>query len=364
MPNNQVKIGAKLLDVVYLLDENEVESEMGEAFAAFMLNPTVTWAKFILTDDRTNGNGQRIPKEEFPNLIKSGIHMPVKMVNGEIEGHPNSKPLGTITHLKQVTTEDGSSAIVALAALWGQERPADVKYIKQRFADKQPVDVSWEILFEDSTLNAETNSEDLHGTVLRAATIVGNPAYEGRTPFLAIASKNAAVTDETNTEDTLMEAKDLEARLAELEPKLTEAESQLAQLQSSLTEKDAEIARLTEENTAQLAELDTLRQYKASIEAEAEKIVKLDAIKTKFVEAGLKKDDQYFADHAERFLKMSEDDLNFFVQELVANIPADGKSSSASLESQTKIPALTGSEDTEDLSVQGLAKYLRERKSK
>jgi len=367
MADKETNFGANLLDVIELIGEDEVAAEMGEAFASFMLNPTVTWAKFILTDDRTNGNGERIPKEEFANLIKSGIHMPVKMVQGEIQGHPDSKPLGTITHLKQVENADGSSAIVALAALWGKERPADVEFIKQRFAEKKPVDVSWEILYEDETLNTDTNSTDLHGTVLKAATIVGNPAYQGRTPFLSIASKKKSdateeITDDTNTEDNSMEVKDLEARIAELEPQLTDAQSQLAAKEILIAEKEAEIVRLTEELTAKEAELAPLRAMKEAAEAEIAKQDKLDAIKTKFVEAGLTKDDQYFIDNGDKLIGLEDSSLEFFIQEMAANLSVDGKASQAS--KKTKIPALTGSDGTEDLSPKALAKYLRERGKK
>ena len=190
MPKKATKFGIKLENMVELINKDEVEARMGEASAALLQNPTVVWAKFVLTDDRTNANGQRIPSEEFGNLIASGINMPVKMALGEIaRGHDDSKPLGVMTHLKEESLPDGVNAIVALAALWGEERPADVKYIRQRFAEKLPVDISWEILYEDSVFNADTLSTDLYGTVLRAATIVGEPAYEGRTQFLAVAAK-------------------------------------------------------------------------------------------------------------------------------------------------------------------------------
>jgi len=190
MTKKTARMDSNLLDVVQLISEDEVSAEMGEAFASFMLNPTVVWAKFVLTDDRKNANSQRVPQEEFVNLIKSGIHMPVKMALGEIKpGHDDSKPLGVITHLKEVETQDGVKALVALAALWGEERPSDVEYIRERFKKQLPVDVSWEILYGDSKYNTEEGSEDLYGTVLKAATVVGMPAYQGRTSFLSVAAK-------------------------------------------------------------------------------------------------------------------------------------------------------------------------------
>jgi hypothetical protein len=371
MAENITNFTHNLLDVLELLSENEVESEMGAAFASFMSNPSVTWAKFVLTDDKTNANGERIPKEEFKNLLRSGIYMPVKMALGEISaGHPGTKPLGTITHLKEVQLEDGASAIVAIAALWGQERPADVEFIKQRMAEKKPVDVSWEILYEDAKLNTEKQSMDLMGTALRAATIVGNPAYEGRTPFLSISAKKVSeATFEVNTntdpannsEDELMEKEQLEARVAELEPQLSVAQAKLTEAQTALSEKDAEIARLTEENTAKETELTELRQYKASIEDEVRKAEKLDAIKAKFVAASITKDDKYFEDNAERFLKMEDDALDFFVQEMASNLATEASKETSASKDKTKIPALTGNE-SEDFSPKSLAKYLRDSK--
>jgi hypothetical protein len=372
MAEKESKFTNNLLDVVQLLNENELKSEMGEAFAAFMLNPTVTWAKFILTDDRTNANGERIPKEEFKNLMKSGIHMPIKMAMGEISpGHPETKPLGTITHLKEVSLDGGISAIVAIAALWGQERPADVEFIKTRFASKLPVDVSWEILYEDAKLNAQLGSMDLEGTVLRAATIVGNPAYQGRTPFLSIAAKKVSKAEEepaTNSETTiseeaLMDTKELEARVAELEPQLSEVQTKLTQSETLLTEKENEITRLTEENTAKETELVTLREYKASIEAETARVEKLEQIKTKFVEAGLTKDDEYFNTNSDKFFKMDDDSLSFFIQEMAAGLTTEAGKNSQSSTKETKIPALLGDEG-EDKSVKSLAKALREQRKK
>lgn len=445
MAKNTTKFGSNLQDMVYLLNENEVRAELGEAFASLVQNPTVVWTKFILTDDMRNGNGQRIPREEFANLLKSGIHMPVKMAKGEISrGHDGTEPLGSITHLKEVEMPDGSHAIMALAALWGEERPADVQYIKQQFAEKKPVDVSWEILYEDAGYNSELNSIDLYGTILRAATVVGEPAYEGRTRVLSVSAKKwskayvselpnssflyvngeerlfpivddegkvdrirlkdavaelviselsdkvkeekldtvqnllkrfeagASVEEVTSlfiskpniTEDELDRLAELEAQVAEMEPKLTDAQAQLAAKDEVLAAKEAEIAQLTEKLNAIEPEYTELKQFKASLEAEAEKAQKLDGIKTKFTEAGLDKPDQFFSDNEDKLLAMEDSMLEFFIQEMAANLQSDDKQSSTASKKTTKIPALTGSEDAEDLSPKGLAKYLRESKNK
>lgn len=149
-------------------------------------NPTVSWAKFILTDSMPNQNGQRVPKDEFANLIESGLYMPLKMALGEVaEGHDEAEPLGVITNLRQ----EGDQ-ILALAAMWTAERPDDINLLKKKIKEDS-VEISWEILFGHSDID-DSGVENLHDLTLRAATIVGTPAYSGRTPITAIAAKRKA----------------------------------------------------------------------------------------------------------------------------------------------------------------------------
>ena len=90
-------------DLIY---ENQVELikdkeyKFSEASTAVSLNPMLNWMKFVLLDDLPNGNKQRVPKEEFDNIIKTGIHMPIKVSAGEISpGHQGTFPIGVITNL-------------------------------------------------------------------------------------------------------------------------------------------------------------------------------------------------------------------------------------------------------------------------
>ena len=180
----KTKLNSEIEFIVQLLQDSELEGEMGEAYSSILINPAVSWAKFILTDDAPNANRQRIPVEEFANLIKTGMYMPVKMARGEIrDGHEDSEPLGVMTHLKH----DGNK-IAVIAALWSKERPADIEYIKSQLDGNNPVNVSWEILYGDSSVD-DRGVEDLHDVALRAATIVGMPAYAGRTQMLAVAAR-------------------------------------------------------------------------------------------------------------------------------------------------------------------------------
>lgn len=170
-------------NVVQLVSREAAEEEFGESAASVISKDMlVTWMKFILTDDMPNKNGERVQESEFDNLISTGFYKPVKMMVGGInDGHEDAEPIGVITHL----TKDGGR-ILALAALWPTERAEDVQLLKERINDGKPVNVSWEIYYEDRELDG--GIANLKNTSLRAVTIVGLPAYAGRTPVLAIAS--------------------------------------------------------------------------------------------------------------------------------------------------------------------------------
>lgn len=184
------KIITNGMEILQLVSDNEVKEQVGEAFASLMLNPLVSWAKFILTDDKPNGNGMRVPPEEFDNLIKSGLHMPIKMAEGKIEeDHSNAKPIGVITHLKKEFI-DGVNQIVGLAALWLRERPSDVSYLKDTLENGGDINLSWELAYGIRE-PGDAGTVNLRDVVLQAATIVTRPAYQGRTRIVAMAAKES-----------------------------------------------------------------------------------------------------------------------------------------------------------------------------
>ena len=187
MAENLDKTKGNDWNVLKLLQDNEAAEYLGEAAASFLVSPAVAWAKFILLDDQPNGNKHRIPVEEFDNVISTALHMPVKMAEGRIrDGHELAKPIGAIAHLKKELV-DGVNRIVALAALWKNERPDDVRYLKDMMDSGKEVNVSWELSFGDVKAS-EGGAIDLRDITMKAATIVGTPAYKGRTKFLAIAA--------------------------------------------------------------------------------------------------------------------------------------------------------------------------------
>lgn len=328
--------------VKYIVEDSNDSSE----FSGLNLNHDVRWAKFILTDDEPNGNNIRIPVKEFSNLIKTGTYMPIKVSEGEIsDGHEGSIPIGVITHLKKV-----KHRIEGLAMLWSKERPEDVDMLKEKYEKGEPLDLSWEIEYSDSKTDAETKVKELYGTQLRAVTLVGIPAYGGRTAITAFASKTKEQEDSTLDE------------LNEMKDKLATAEKENAKLVAkleTLTEQlDAAKTELSEASSTK-DELEELRSYKQEIEAAKEKETKIKEIKDKFSEAGLEKDDEYFEKNMERFLSLSEDDFGFLVQEMVAF----SENIETKQEETSSLPRIVGT-GADKVSVKELAEYLKEKNKK
>lgn len=357
--------------VVQLITESEAIAEFKEATSAVSMNPAVSWARFVLTDDLPNANKQRVPAEEFPNLVKTGIFMPIKMAKGEVkDGHEMSEPIGVITNLKIVVNDVAkTNQVIGLAALWSRERPEDVALLKTAASKGTPINLSWEILYRNST--SVDGIEELRDVALRASTVVGKPAYENRTPILAIAAKQlfsdsmdelqAAELDDNTKKALLDRAKsvlEVEAQVKTEENKLDELETikaELAEIKASLEEAKglvAEKERLLSEKESELA---SLREFKASVEAEASKLQKMASIKEKFVSAGVTKDDTYFTEHSDFLVGMTDAALDFMLQEIVSF----GKA-----ESSVKVPALSGPPSGTIKDIKQLAQALNEFKVK
>jgi hypothetical protein len=329
-----------------ILTNLEMVDKSDEAFASVNLNPALAWAKFILTDDLPNANNQRVPLEEFENLINTGVYMPIKMAEGQIlDGHDGAIPIGTIANLKKVNNQ-----IQGLAALWERERPEDVQLIKKYYNEKVPLQLSWEILYSDSSIS-ESNVEELKGTALRAVTLVGMPAYEGRTPITAVASSSdtpqlddaskAKESHNNNMEDDKLEKEEFDAKLAEKDTALAAANEEIKNLK------------------AMLEELDALRQFKAEIDQEKANAEKISAIRQKFSGANLAKEDTYFDENKEMLLSLSEQALDFMIQELVAFSSKDANSSK---KTKTEIPPIVSDDDESEPDFWELAEFLRNKK--
>jgi hypothetical protein len=324
----------------------ENESQEGEAFSAVSLNPQFQWAKIVVTDDLKNANKQRIPEDEFSNLIKTGTHSPIKMARGEISrGHDEAfgNPLGVIANLAKETNK-----VIALAALWKRERPDDVNKLKEMYTNGTPPNVSWEISYTESEVDTE-GVETLKGVALNGLAIVGMPAYEGRTSFVAMAAKDTEGDDSNKEKEKLDELELLKQELADLKTKFEEKQNELNTKQAELDSLQTELAEY--------------KDYKDTIERSKAEAEKLQAIKTRFVEAGIEKDENYFTEKSEFLLKLDDEELNFMIQEMVAF-----KESIASDQSdkKPKVPDIKNlDKDNIDLSnPKDLAKELRALKAK
>jgi len=324
-----------VFEVKLMIDKMEID-EMA-ASASISLNPNVAWMKFLLTDDVKNANRQRIPREEFANVLRTGLFMPLKMAYGDIsEGHDNTFPLGVMTHLK---TEGNS--IQALAALWDKERHEDVEFLRTRYSEGKSIDISWEVTYTDEDVE-EDGVSALKNVSMNAATIVGMPAYMGRTPALALSS-----TEEGDSMDTI-EKSEHERLLTEQKEQF---ETQIAELQASLGTVQAELDALK-------PQYEELSAYKQTVEEAKAKTEKLASIKQKFEDAHLEITDEYFSERAESFAGMTDEQLEFFIQELVAAFkPVEEGNSSISITSKHVPPIRTP--EAETITPNDMVTYLR-----
>jgi hypothetical protein len=287
-----MKIHNVISNIVQLtLEDNE---QYKEQMASLSLNKTIKWVKFILTDDQPNINKQRIPKGEFPNLVKSGIYMPIKMAQGYIrEGHEYSVPIGTITNLIE-----REHSVEGIAALWSKEYPDEVKLLEGMSSAGEKPQISWEIMYLDSEKKDEI--EEFKDVQLAAATVVSLPAYSGRTPILVVASKQTGGI-------TSMDEKELQA--------LKDSVAALTTDKNTLTEN---VATLTKQVADLTKERDELATFKAEADAKTEKETKLAAIKKVFADNEVEIPEEYFADEAKaaKLLSMSIEQIDYMIKEL------------------------------------------------
>lgn len=235
-------------------------------------HPFLGWLNFILTDSAPNKNQQGIPESAFASLVESGKLMPIKVAEGQInDGHENALPLGPIAELAILNNQ-----IVGKAALWKVERADAYAMLKQMHDAGESINISWELGYTESSTD-EGGVEWITDPILRGATVVGNPAYAGRTQVTAIASASGE-PNEPEVEEVVAE----DTNAAELE---------------SLK---SEVTRLTEEVT-------TLRTYKEERELKDAAEAKFNERLSAIVSAGVSYTDEEIASFKETWLSMNDD---------------------------------------------------------
>lgn len=300
------------------------DEKSGFAEASISINPNITWIRFVLLDDQPNANKDRVPVSEFDNVIRTGMFMPLKM--GAAEGpknHPDSRPLGVITHLVKA-----DNLIEAIAALWNTEREDDVRSIKEQFKAGKDINLSWELQFTDYDPE-ENDVKALKNIAMNAATVVDIPAYGGRTNVTALASIE---TEEGNDMETIEKTKHDEI--------VSQLTAEVDSLKTEKTDLQNQLDVLT-------PEVEELRGYKSTVETEKQKVEKLSGIKARISDAGIALDEKFFTPERESFLlNLSDAELDFYVQDLVAFAkPQTPEASTSAASFGTKLPNLDKGSD-------------------
>jgi hypothetical protein len=349
------------------LSTEDIQSLPKEVVAAISRNPTLKWIKFVLTDDAPNANAQRIPKEEFANLVKTGVHMPIKMAQGFIrEGHEFSIPIGSITNLVE-----RDNFVEGIAGLWQKEFPDEIDVLQERASSDDKPQLSWEILYQDS--NFDNNGvESFEGVMLEAATFVEAPAYEGRTPVMVMASKKEAQSEDYKivTEDY----NKMEEQLKALESELAKARSENESLTSDLATLQENFDALESEKDELATSHEDLSAFKSEVEAAREQEAKLQALTELFSKSEVRLPSEYLEDEEKReqLLAMDLNDVEFLLRDLSSFASGEGEEGEVNEEeagrkhlgSKEKTPNIQDDTDKKDWTPEEIAAAMREDQEK
>ncbi len=340
-----------------------------EVLAAISRNPTLKWIKFILTDDAPNFNDQRIPKEEFANLVKTGVHMPIKMAQGFIrEGHEFSVPIGSITNLVE-----RDNFVEGIAGLWQKEFPDEIDLLQDRASSDSKPQLSWEILYKDSNFD-DNGVETFEGVMLGAATFVESPAYEGRTPVVVMASKKEAQAQDKDYKIVTEDIKNMEENVKVLQNELDRARSENESLSGDLATLQESFDVLETEKGELVTSNEELAAFKSEIENAREKEARLVALTELFSKSEVRLPDEYLKDEAkrEKLLAMDLNDIEFLLQDLTQfasekededDKTKEGKAGRKHLGSKEGAPNVDG-EKSKDWTPEEIAKAMREENEK
>lgn len=359
----------KFISPIVQLSTEDIKNLPKEVVAAISRNPTLKWIKFILTDDAPNVNAQRIPKEEFANLVKTGVHMPIKMAQGFIrEGHEFSVPIGSITNLVE-----RDNFVEGIAGLWQKEFPDEIDLLQDRVSSDEKPQLSWEILYKDSNFD-DNGVESFEGVMLGAATFVESPAYEGRTPVVVMASKKEAQAQDKDYRIVTEDINNMEEKLKALQDELDKARSENVSLSGDITTLQESYDALETEKTELATSNEELSAFKSEIEDAREQEAKVVALTELFSKSEVRLPAEYLEDEEkrEKLLAMDLNDIEFLLQDLsqFASDEEDengkakeGKAGRKHLGSKEETPNVDG-DKLKDWTPKEIAKAMREDKEK
>jgi len=299
-----------------------------------------------------------VPDSAFANLVESGLYMPIKVAEGGVRpDHSGAEPLGPIVKL---SIDDGK--VPGKAVIWKSERPEAYKMLKDMQASGDNIDISWELLYSESEED-EDGVQWLQDPILRGATIVGNPAYSGRTPVLSIASRDTSIIEqlkealEDKFDAATLEVFEEEARklfenyqggnsslkseenmdMQELKEKVEELRSTNEKLESANEELTNKNSELVEANK----ELEEYKEQREKAEAERELLA---ARLQELAEAGIELSEEELEEKREIFLELSDEAFS-------AMITMMKEVRSAAASQTERIPDLSGDADESALDI-------------
>lgn len=373
-----------------------------ESHADIQENELLTWISFVFADNQPNGNGQGIPKSAFGSLVETGSYMPIKMEEGRIGGHSQSTPLGVVKDLNI-----SENKVLGNAALWNDERPADVSLLKESQSKGTPAQISFELFYTESLID-DGGVEWLQDPSVKAATIVIAPAYLGRTPITAIAEMDysnwsdecfAYIAPGGVTKDGITSPqslryfpyKDEEGKLSKqlIEASLTSINQQesfvhkeeildlLTQTSLKLQEEQKssmdnekiqeleeaqatlrqQIEDLTSEVTILSGERDTLQEWKTTREQEEAEAELLKLRIAALTEAGFTYTNEQVESKRSLWLGLDDDSFGSYVADL-----AEAKKQSQAELNSTNIPNVSGNSDKNALQI--VQDYFKEKNKK
>jgi hypothetical protein len=244
--------------------------------SAHATHPFQSTIRFVFTDFQPNINRDAVPEAEAANIIATAQYMPVKIwMQGDrpSNDHDGAIPIGPITLIER----DGDR-LIGEAVVWKQEFGDVVEYLEKATAAQEPVNFSWELWHSDVERDS-AGVRWLKDCVVAGITVVGKPAYAGRTPLLSFASTQSrlealhervqALEARVMGESTMVE----EDESRELAPELTDDAVTAPALGSApvVSEGTAEETVTASADTSDIEvlqrELVELRAYRARIEA-------------------------------------------------------------------------------------------------
>lgn len=235
-------------------------------------HPLQTRLDLVLTPFTINANKQGIPETEADNFITTALNQPIKIrLNAKgRKGHALAVPIGTIVSAEKAII-NGESAIVGKAIVWKDEFPE----VDAALREADEVHTSWEV-YSGKQVAEEANTW-LHEITFAATTIVDEPAYQGKTPILAIAEVLHKENDQM--EEQIAQ---LEARVAELEKEkelavaAKDEELRLLQAQVDSYKAEEEKKRVAELKETRIAALQDLGYSAEKIDSRIDYYMSLD----------------------------------------------------------------------------------------